>query len=100
MKMLVYTVFDRAVGAFLQPFFVRAPGEALRSFVDAVNDPKSQFYNHLLDYTLCKVGEFDDNSGMFVAVEPERVLSAVEAYSKPTVDEEKDAPKVVPRAVL
>lgn len=83
MKMYVFSVFDKAVGAFLQPFFVRSRGEALRSFTDAVNDPKSQFHNHLLDYTLVCHGEFDDGSGLFSSGEPERIVSAVECYDRP-----------------
>ncbi|QCQ84942.1 nonstructural protein [Blackfly microvirus SF02] len=82
MKMLIFTVFDSAVGAHLQPFFSRSMGEAIRSFQDAVNDPKTQFNAHSMDYTLFLHGSFDDNGGMFDTAAPERVSSAVELMIK------------------
>lgn len=78
MKLQVYTVMDKAVNAFLQPFFCRAKGEAIRSFTDAVNDPKNNFSRHSSDYTLVHLGEFDDASGIFTCHDPVRVVSANE----------------------
>lgn len=78
MKMLVYTVFDSAVGAYLQPFFSRSNGEAVRSFQDACNDPKTQFHTHSMDYTLFLLGSYDDAGGVFDTNPPERIASAVE----------------------
>lgn len=74
----VYSVLDKAVGAFLPPFYSRAAGEAVRSFSDAVNDPAHQFNKHMLDYELCRLGSFDDVSGVFSGSGPERVVSALE----------------------
>lgn len=82
MKLLAFSVFDRAVEAFLPPFFVRHRGEALRSFIDACNDGNHQFAKHVLDYTLTYVGEFDDASGHFDRVDdPVRVISATECLA-------------------
>lgn len=78
MKLHVYSVFDKAVGAYLQPFYARSNGEALRSFTEACNNGDSVFSKHALDYTLVRLGEFDDNSGVFNTVEPQRVVSATE----------------------
>lgn len=75
----LFSVRDKAVGAFLQPFFSRSKGEALRSFTEAVNDEKSMFHKHETDYTLFYLGEFDDVSGLFATSEPERLLTAMEA---------------------
>lgn len=77
MKLLVCSVYDKAVGAFLQPFYCRAVGEAVRSFTEACNDPQ-RFGRHAADYYLVKLGEFDDNSGLFDCGEPSRIISAVE----------------------
>lgn len=73
-----FAVLDKAVGAFLPPFAQRSKGEAIRSFTDAVNDEKHQFSRHQGDYVLYSIGQFDDATGMFVAVEPERVIGALE----------------------
>lgn len=78
MIMEAYSVLDKAVGTFLPPVFVRARGEMLRSFMDAVNNPEHQFARHLDDYVLFYLGEFDDVSGLFRPREPERVAGARE----------------------
>lgn len=78
MKLQVFTVLDTAVGAYLQPFFCRANGEAIRSFTDAVNDPKHQFSQHMMDYVLFYCGEYDDEGGVFTTSAPVRVISATE----------------------
>lgn len=63
MKLQIYTVFDSAVGAHLQPFFVRSEGEALRMLRAAVNDTNTQFHANPSDYSLVYLGEFDDSTG-------------------------------------
>lgn len=78
MKLLVCSVYDKAVGAYLKPFFARSEGEARRSFADACNDPQMDFNKYSSDYLLVKMGEFDDNSGLFVTVDPVRLVSASE----------------------
>lgn len=79
----IYTVYDAAVKAFMQPFFARSHGEALRSFQDAINDEKSQLAKHLHDYTLFHVGDFDDdNADISKPNAPERLLSGTEALIK------------------
>lgn len=78
MQLLVFTVYDKAVGAFLPPFYVRSKGEALRSFTEACNDRSHQFFKHSSDYTLMWCGEFDDQSGLFSVTDPSRVISAFE----------------------
>lgn len=73
-----YSVFDKAVGAFLPVFFVRSRGEALRSFSQAANDGQHQFAKNMGDYTLYEVGAFDDTTGLLESKDPERVASALE----------------------
>jgi len=83
MMLQVFTVFDKAVGAYLQPFYSRAKGEAVRSFADACNDEKSNFRKYASDYVLMFLGEFDDQSGTFACVDPVRIISAVECIVSP-----------------
>ncbi|QCQ84719.1 nonstructural protein [Blackfly microvirus SF02] len=83
MKLMVFTVYDSAVGAHLQPFFSRSMGEAIRSFQDACNDPQTNFNKHSMDYTLFLLGTFDDAGGVFDTSPPERVSSALELIIKP-----------------
>ncbi|WNK14166.1 MAG: nonstructural protein [Microvirus sp.] len=78
MKLGVYTVFDRAVNAYLQPFFCRSKGEAIRSFTEACADSKSNFGKYPLDYTLVELGAYDDSTGLFESRDPMRIVAAVE----------------------
>lgn len=72
----IYTVRDRAVGAFLTPFFARSDNEALRSFRDACSDPNHQFNKHLTDFSLFRSGTFDDSNGVVEALPvPDRIIT-------------------------
>lgn len=77
----VFTVMDKAVQAYLQPFYCRSKGEALRSFSEACNDQKNNFYKHSSDFYLVYLGTYDDKSGLFNSVEPVRIISASECIT-------------------
>ena len=65
-KLLVYSVYDSAVKAFANPMYMRTKGEALRSWSDAANDPKTAMCQHPSDYSLMELGEYDDQTGQFI----------------------------------
>lgn len=77
MKHEIFSVYDSAAQAFLQPFFAPSLGSALRSLTDAVNDPKHEFSRHAGDYTLFKLGSFDDNSGLVDSAPPEQITTCL-----------------------
>jgi len=84
MILQIYSVYDKAVGAYLQPFYARSRGEAIRSFMDACNNEKHQFATSPADYQLMYLGLWDDDSGLFSLgnnTGPESVISALEATS-------------------
>lgn len=95
MKMYVMTVYDKAVNAYLPPFYARAMGEAIRSFTEACADKNSNFSKYPLDFTLMSLGTFDDSNGTFEVTEPTRVLSAPEVIDY----EDGPVPERVPRRV-
>lgn len=75
----IYSVYDKAVGAFLPTFVCRSTGEAIRSFMDACSDGKTSFCQHPDDFTLFHLGSFDDSNGVLEALmTPVRVISAFE----------------------
>lgn len=78
MRLVVFTIYDRAVNGYLPPWYARSKGEAIRSFTEAVNDPTKNFGKYATDYALCELGEFDDNSGEFIVHGPVRVIAANE----------------------
>lgn len=71
MILILISIKDRAIQAFQPPFAVRAKGEAMRNFMDAVNDPNNkQLHAHPEDYELYIVGYFDDNTGQITTIDP------------------------------
>lgn len=78
-----YSVFDKAIGAFARPWYAAARGEAMRLFMDAVNDPASPFHKHPEDFILFQCGEFEDGTGIFSSHDPERVCSALDMLRVP-----------------
>lgn len=65
MELKVYTVRDAKAEAFMQPFFMRTNGEAIRAFIDSVNREDTQFYSHPEDFALFELGTYDEHSGLF-----------------------------------
>ena len=65
MRLSVFCVHDSAVGAYLQPFFMRSVNEALRSFRATVNSPGHAFSKNPEDYTLFHIGSYDEDTGVF-----------------------------------
>lgn len=59
----MYSVRDKAVEAFLPPFFAPTDNAALRMIRDALSDEKSGFARHASDYALFRIGAFDDATG-------------------------------------
>lgn len=79
MMMIVCSVLDTKVGAFLPPFFMRSKGEALRAFSDTVRDEKSSFNRNRADFQLFLLGTWDDTTGVFgMPPQPERLIGADE----------------------
>lgn len=77
----VYAVRDKAVGAFMAPFFVRSPGEAMRSFVDAVNDKNSPFFKHPHDFELFYIAQFDPSDASLTDCQVVRLATALEVVA-------------------
>lgn len=70
MQLVVCSVRDRATEAFMRPFYVHRPAEAVRSFTDEVRrkaDPGQQnlLNSHPTDYELFSLAVFDDQTGEF-----------------------------------
>jgi len=78
MKQCVVAVFDRAAQLFGRPFFVQAPGQAIRSFTDEVNrkdDQRGEFARHPDDFDLFHLGEYDDTHATFEILAKPRQLA-------------------------
>lgn len=85
MTLDVFSVRDKAIEAFMQPFFARSVSEAVRMFTDACKDEKGDFNRHAADYTLFRIGHWDDQSGLMIQddkLHPERIISALDCIAK------------------
>lgn len=78
MKHIICAVHDRQLNAYLRPFVAATPGQAIRSFRDEVNRPGSEINQHPEDYTLCKVGEWQEQDGYIDGIDgkPEQLAIA------------------------
>lgn len=74
MRLQVYAVFDKGTETYGQPIFCRARGEAVRSFGEAVNDPKSTIGKYPVDFSLWHIGEYDDAKGQLAAAHTPTVI--------------------------
>ena len=74
MQHLLMAIKDRAIDAFQPVASVRAKGEAIRPFQDAINNPQNaQLHAHPDDYDLYMVGTFDDETGELTPIKPEKL---------------------------
>ena len=63
MQQQIFTIFDTAAKAYLPPFCLHNDQMAMRVFGDCVQSADHQFSKHPSDYTLFKIGVFDDENG-------------------------------------
>ena len=81
MKLCFYSVFDSAVGAYMRPFVMQSDGQAVRQFTDEAVGADNPIASHPEDYSLFRVGMFDDNSGTIIAEEPTCLARAHEVVA-------------------
>lgn len=79
MKLQAYSIFDVKVGIFMRPFFQQADGQAKRTFSDIANDDSHEIGKHPEDYSLHRVGDFNDQNGTLQGEVPEQLMTALEA---------------------
>lgn len=72
----ICVVYDSKAEAYLNPFFVRSSGEAIRGFGDEANSKSSdsQLSMHPEDYTLFELGTWDELSGVIELYETKKSL--------------------------
>ena len=82
MKLNLYSVFDRASGAYMRPFPMQSDGQAMRVFGDLCVDASHEFSKHPGDYTLMRIGIFDDNKGELIPEIAEKLVNGLEVISE------------------
>lgn len=64
-KLKVFAVYDSKLEAYARPFFMQTQGQALRGFMDVVNDPQTEISKHPEDFTLFYLADYNEDSGKF-----------------------------------
>lgn len=82
MRLNVYSVFDVAAGAYARPFFLQSDAAAIRTFCDVALNPEDAIGAHPEDYSLFRVGHWDDQKGKLVGESPECLSTALEAIAR------------------
>ena len=90
MKLNIYTIFDTASGAYMRPFFAQSDGQATRSFKDISLDASHEIGKHPEDYSLWRIGIFDDNTAKINPEDKECLATALEMVAAAqTIDRDK-----------
>ncbi len=64
MKTQIYSIFDTASATYQKPTFARTDGEIMREFQNISIDKKHPCGEHPEDYSLFRLGTFDDLTGL------------------------------------
>lgn len=87
----VFSVYDEKAQAFLPPFILPKVAQAKRIFSDCINSDDHQFGNHPDDYTLFRLGTFNDEDGQFLLERAKQSLGNgvefIEIMDEPTATE-------------
>lgn len=77
--MKIYSIYDSKSEAYMNPWYARTKGEAIRSFEQACKDEKSQLSKYPEDFTLFELGEFDEYMGIIKPnIAKTAVISAID----------------------
>lgn len=73
MMLHAFALLDTKTGHFNVPFFFPHPGMAVRAVIDLAGDSNTTVGRHPADFTLCQVGAFDDQAGVFLPATPQQL---------------------------
>lgn len=65
----IFSVYDSKAKVFAPPFISINDLTAVRDFHRAANDPDSNIFLYPTDYTLFKIGTFDDSTGVITVID-------------------------------
>ena len=92
MKINIYSVHDAKAKAYGQPFLLQTDGLATRSFIQATLSDKTEFGKYPLDYSLFRIGVYDDETSIIKSESPpELLLTAMQAM----IISEKESQKII-----
>ena len=78
MKLNAYAIFDTASGTFMRPFFCQADAQAVREFGNLAIAADHPIGQHPEDYSVARLGTWDDNTGKFYPESIEYLVTGLE----------------------
>lgn len=79
----MYVIYDSKAEIYNQPFHFINDGQATRQFSDAVNNPETDFAKHPEDYTLFRIGTYDDSTTKIETTTPISLGVGIEFLNTP-----------------
>ncbi len=81
MKQNLYAIYDTASALYLRPIFAQSDGQAMRSFADAAVAAEGEIGKHPEDYTLVRIGMWEDTTAKLVDEQNASLLTGLEAVA-------------------
>lgn len=88
MKMQMYVVMDAQAEATTRPMFFERDAVAIRWFKGVVHDEGNQMGRTPEDFTVYRVGEYDDEFMLLEGHEAQRLINGLEAKQHVALDQE------------
>jgi hypothetical protein len=79
MRLFAYSIYDVKAQVFHRPFFQQSDGQAVRTFSDIAVDPESEIGKHPEDYSIFRIGEFEDENAALVGEPAVQLFTGLEA---------------------
>lgn len=76
----IYVIYDSAAEAYMSPWFIDKDQQAIREFGDVVRNPETPFAKHPDDYTLFKIGSYNEHTGKLTSLETPVSLGVAVEY--------------------
>ncbi len=93
MRVNIYSIFDTATAVYSPPFYQKSDGEALRTFQDIAKNPETDIGKHPEDYSMFRLGTFDNNKAKYHIEDKECLCTALEILATVKRDQmEPDLP--------
>lgn len=79
MQQFVYSVYDEKAKAYITPFFMHNDDMAIRIFTECAMSADHQFGRFPADYSLWRLGSWEDQKAVFTAERKVPVITGLEA---------------------
>lgn len=73
MKFNIYTIFDSKANAYIRPEYRRSDEEMFAAIYETAKNPESGFHKHPDDYTVYRLGTFDEENAVIEYTGPQAI---------------------------